>query len=129
MTAFEATGKPQPMADGEAPAVMLIHGMWSRPHVWDGFRAYFEDRGYEVIVPTLRHHEAAADGLPHPELATTSVADYASDIARADRRCLQLRLPFFMDIPARIQLMWFLAQAAASFVRGDALRRAERHGT
>src|SRR3989338_9015182 len=82
MTAFEATGKPQPMADGEAPAVMLIHGMWSRPHVWDGFRAYFEDRGYEVIVPTLRHHEAAADGLPHPELATTSVADYASDIAR-----------------------------------------------
>lgn len=82
MTAFEATGKPQPMADGEAPAVMLIHGMWSRPHVWDGFRAYFEDQGYKVIVPALRHHEAAADGLPHPELATTSVADYASDIAR-----------------------------------------------
>lgn len=82
MTAFEATGKPQPMADDEAPVVMLIHGMWSRPHVWDGFRSYFEDRGYKVIVPTLRHHEAGADGSPHPDLATTSVGDYALDIAR-----------------------------------------------
>lgn len=82
MTALETTEKPHPAARDEAPAVMFIHGMWSRPHVWDGFRAYFEDRGYEVIVPALRHHEISADGRPHPDLATTSVGDYASDIAR-----------------------------------------------
>ncbi|PKP77523.1 MAG: hypothetical protein CVT81_08910 [Alphaproteobacteria bacterium HGW-Alphaproteobacteria-3] len=82
MTALETTGMPQPAAHDDAPAVMLIHGMWSRPHVWDGFRAYFEDRGYKVIVPTLRHHAVSADGRPHPGLATTSVADYVSDIAR-----------------------------------------------
>lgn len=69
------------MDAGDKPVVMFIHGMWSRPHVWDGFRTYFEDRGYKVVVPTLRHHEIGADGRSHPDLATTSVADYVSDIA------------------------------------------------
>ncbi|WP_293336852.1 alpha/beta hydrolase [Parvibaculum sp.] len=82
----EMAGKPQTRTQARtsesAPVVMLIHGMWSRPHVWDGFRAFFEDRGYRVIIPTLRHHDMEPGGIPHPELADASLAHYAADIAR-----------------------------------------------
>ncbi|MEQ8281988.1 MAG: alpha/beta hydrolase [Parvibaculum sp.] len=64
----------------EGRTVMLVHGMWSRPHVWDNFRTFFEARGYRVVVPALRHRaEPGAD--PHPELGVTSIADYADDLA------------------------------------------------
>ncbi|MEQ8266458.1 MAG: alpha/beta hydrolase [Parvibaculum sp.] len=62
----------------EKPVVMLIHGMWSRPAVWTHFRGYLEARGYRVLTPALRHHEH--DGV-HPELGTTSLADYVADLA------------------------------------------------
>jgi len=60
---------------------MLVHGMWSRPHVWDNFRQFFEARNYRVVVPALRHHDRSPDGTPHPDLGTTSLADYISDLA------------------------------------------------
>ena len=66
----------------EKPVVMLIHGMWSHPGVWKNFRAFLEARGYEVIVPALRHHENASGDLPHPSLGSTSIADYYSDLAQ-----------------------------------------------
>ncbi|MFZ3032638.1 MAG: alpha/beta hydrolase [Parvibaculum sp.] len=65
--------------------IMLIHGMWSRPHVWANFRHYLEDHGYRVIVPTLRHHHAEPDEPSHPELGTTSLLDYAADLEREIR--------------------------------------------
>lgn len=78
---FQLTGTPSAVGgQDDRPAVMLVHGMWSRPPVWDNFRAYFEDRGYRVIVPTLRHHTIEPGDTPHPELGTTSLADYVSDI-------------------------------------------------
>ena len=64
------------------PVVMLVHGMWSHPGIWENFRSFLEARGYEVIVPALRHHEGRSGELPHPSLGGTSIADYCSDIAR-----------------------------------------------
>ncbi|MGB5948753.1 MAG: alpha/beta hydrolase [Parvibaculum sp.] len=60
--------------------VMLIHGMWSGPHVWENFRAYFEASGYRVLTPTLRHHDVAPGAPVNPALATTSLAHYADDL-------------------------------------------------
>lgn len=65
--------------------IMLIHGMWSRPHIWTNFRHYLEDHGYRVIVPTLRHHHAEPDEPSHPELGATSLLDYADDLEREIR--------------------------------------------
>jgi non-heme chloroperoxidase len=65
---------------GAGRTVVLIHGMWSRPHVWQNFRHFFEARGYRVITPMLRHHDIERWMEPHPELATTSLLDYADDI-------------------------------------------------
>ncbi len=77
MTAgFEMAGKPPTMTREDAPVVMLVHGMWSRPHVWDNFRQFFEARGYRVITPTLRFHDTEPGDAPHPCLGETSLSDY-----------------------------------------------------
>lgn len=73
---FEWEGKPQAATRGDAPVVMLIHGMWSRPHVWDNFRQFFEARGYRTIIPTLRFHDIEPGSEPHPELGEASLAHY-----------------------------------------------------
>tara|TARA_R110002074_G_C12536186_1_gene665287 strand:- start:1851 stop:2741 length:891 start_codon:yes stop_codon:yes gene_type:complete len=62
--------------------IMLIHGMWSRPHVWQNFRHYFEARGYRVVTPVLRHHDIEPGDTPDPALASTSLLDYAADLER-----------------------------------------------
>lgn len=67
-------------AAGGGRTVMLIHGMWSRPQVWENFRHFFEARGYRVLTPTLRHHDIEPWMRPDPALATTSLVDYADDL-------------------------------------------------
>lgn len=68
------------MEPGAGRTVVLIHGMWSRPHVWGNFRHFFEARGYRVLTPVLRHHNIEPGMEPHPELGTTSLLDYADDL-------------------------------------------------
>ncbi len=60
--------------------IVLVHGMWSKPHVWTNFRGFFEDRGYRVLTPALRHHDTDPGATPHPTLGTTSLLDYVADI-------------------------------------------------
>jgi pimeloyl-ACP methyl ester carboxylesterase len=79
---FDETDRSRPVHDGrDKPAIMLVHGMWSRPHVWDNFRQFLEARNYRVVVPTLRHHDGAPGAMPHPELGTMSLVDYLADLA------------------------------------------------
>jgi pimeloyl-ACP methyl ester carboxylesterase len=60
--------------------VVLIHGSWSRGEQLAAARAAFEERGYTVYAPTLRHHE-----LPLHEgaikIASLSLRDYTDDVA------------------------------------------------
>ena len=59
--------------------VVLIHGTWARGDSWGPARAAFEERGYTVHTPTLRHHE-----LPLQEgamkIAPLSMRDYTDDL-------------------------------------------------
>jgi pimeloyl-ACP methyl ester carboxylesterase len=59
--------------------VVLIHGTWCRGDSWGLTRAAFEERGYTVHTPTLRHHE-----LPLQEgarkIAPLSMRDYTDDL-------------------------------------------------
>lgn len=63
------------------PPVMMVHGMWSTGADWDNWRGVFEAHGLRVHTPTLRHHDAAPDAPPPEELGTTSLRDYADDLA------------------------------------------------
>ena len=89
MTHDTRQGKPElsgPASSTSAKkTVVLIHGMWSRPHVWTNFRHFLESHGYRVISPTLRHHHTKPGDPSHPELATTSLLDYAADLEREIR--------------------------------------------
>ncbi|ABS62201.1 alpha/beta hydrolase fold [Parvibaculum lavamentivorans DS-1] len=77
---FHRAGTVSRMDTGSGQqVVMFIHGMWSRPPVWDNFRSFFEARGYRTVTPALRHRTEPGVA-PHPDLGTTSIADYAADL-------------------------------------------------
>lgn len=59
--------------------VVLIHGSWSRGEQWNPATAAFEERGYTVHTPTLRHHELPLhEGAP--KIARLSLRDYTEDL-------------------------------------------------
>ncbi len=61
--------------------VVLIHGAWGCGKLWDPARAAFENRGYVVHTPTLRHHELPRnEGAAH--IASLSLGDYTDDLVR-----------------------------------------------
>src|SRR5476649_2665109 len=60
------------------PPVVMIHGAFAGPWVWEGFAAKFHDAGYKTHAPCLRHHEG--DKKPPASLGQTSLADYAGDL-------------------------------------------------
>jgi pimeloyl-ACP methyl ester carboxylesterase len=77
---------PNPQALGpDAPSIVMIHGMWSRPDVWENFISYFEPLGFATEAPALRHHELSAGDAP-AELGRVSLTDYVDDLDAAIRR-------------------------------------------
>ncbi len=40
------------------PPIVLIHGLWLTPRSWEGWKARFEERGHEVLVPAWPRMEA-----------------------------------------------------------------------
>jgi pimeloyl-ACP methyl ester carboxylesterase len=59
--------------------VVLIHGMGSRANYLAPVRAAFEDRGYTVHSPTLRHHELSLEEGAN-KIASLSLRDYTDDV-------------------------------------------------
>lgn len=59
------------------PPIVMVHGMWGQGSIWQNFKAPFEQAGYTVHTPTLRHHEL---GEPNKALGTTSLNDYVADL-------------------------------------------------
>jgi pimeloyl-ACP methyl ester carboxylesterase len=59
------------------PPLFFIHGMWSRPQVWDALRARFEALGYATHAPALPWHDGPSD-VPPPELAVAGIGDYVA---------------------------------------------------
>lgn len=106
-----------PTAGGRERTLVLIHGMWSRPHVWANFKTFFEDRGYRVVTPQLRHHDIEPGMEPHRELGELSLLNYVDDL-ETEIRALGCR-PFVIGH----SMGGLLAQILASrgMTRGAAL--------
>lgn len=58
--------------------LFFIHGMWSRPRVWDGLRAHLEAQGHATIAPALPFHDILPGDPPPAGLAEAGVGDYAA---------------------------------------------------
>jgi pimeloyl-ACP methyl ester carboxylesterase len=60
------------------PPLFFIHGMWSRPRVWDGLRARLEAGGYATHAPALPYHDVEPGGPPAPQLGEIGIGDYVA---------------------------------------------------
>lgn len=69
----------------DKPTVLLIHGMWSRPRVWEATRAHLEARGHAVLAPALPGHDIAPGDPVPPELAGYGLADYVDALEAVAR--------------------------------------------
>lgn len=58
------------------PPLFFVHGMWSRPRVWDGLRAHFEALGHATHAPALPFHDAEPGDPPAPQLGEIGIGDY-----------------------------------------------------
>jgi pimeloyl-ACP methyl ester carboxylesterase len=56
-----ATVAPTAAVPRNLPPIVLIHGMWSTPAVWDRMRNLLQARGYRCFVPALPAHEPTPD--------------------------------------------------------------------
>lgn len=95
--------------------IMMIHGMWAAGWIWNGYREYFEEKGYRCCAPTLRFHDLYPDEIPSPQLGTTSLRDYAADL---EREILSLGSPVIL---MGHSMGGLLAQILASRVKTEAL--------
>ena len=68
-----------------AETIVMIHGMWGTGWYWENFKGFFEGKGYQCVVPTLRYHDMDPKGIPDPRLGTTSLLDYAADLEKLIR--------------------------------------------
>jgi non-heme chloroperoxidase len=60
--------------------VVMIHGAFCASWAFEHWRAIFEAHGYAVHLPVLRYHDRGSK--PPRELGTTSLLDYADDLAK-----------------------------------------------
>jgi len=65
--------------------MVMIHGMWGSGWYWENFKGFFESKGYQCVVPTLRYHDMDPNEVPDPRLGTTSLLDYAEDLEKLIR--------------------------------------------
>jgi len=61
--------------------ILMLHGAFCGSWAFEPWRQFFGAHGYRCIAPDLRHHDRPPRANPHPDLGTTSVSDYADDIA------------------------------------------------
>ncbi len=54
----------------------MIHGMWGGGWIWENFKQYFSDKGYNCINSTLPYHEAKSTNELPASLGKTSLYDY-----------------------------------------------------
>ncbi len=69
--------KGSPIATLRSPVVM-IHGAFCGGWAFDNWRTMFEELGYEVHAPNLRHHDCG--DAPPNALGSTSIVDYVRDL-------------------------------------------------
>ena len=64
------------------PAILMIHGMWSRPSTFSQLRQELEAVGISSAAVTLPHHDVPP-GAPAPAaLGTLHIADYVAALQR-----------------------------------------------
>ena len=65
--------------------IIFIHGMFQNPKSWEGWMAYFNNKGYRCIAPAWPYHEGEPAGLrndPEPELGNLRLQTIIDEFER-----------------------------------------------
>jgi pimeloyl-ACP methyl ester carboxylesterase len=62
--------------------IFMIHGMCGGAWCWDNYKKFFEEQGYNCIIPNLRWHNIESKNSPDSMIGTTSLLDYVSDLEK-----------------------------------------------
>jgi pimeloyl-ACP methyl ester carboxylesterase len=70
------------------PPLVLIHGLWLTARSWEGWKARFEERGHEVLVPAWPRMEGEVEALRRDPsvmdgLGLAEVVDHYDQIIRS----------------------------------------------
>jgi len=71
--------------DPTAPdTIVLIHGFWVTPRSWEEWKAYYQDKGYQVLTPAYPGFEVEvealkADPTPIENLTVPAVIDHLGE--------------------------------------------------
>lgn len=57
--------------------IFMIHGMWVGGWCWGKYKTFFENIGFQCIIPTLPFHDGDSGRKTGSQLGTTSLLDYA----------------------------------------------------
>ncbi len=58
--------------------ILMIHGMWSTPHVWTWLADHYRARGHMVATPALPLHDTDPKAPPVPGLAHQGIDDHVA---------------------------------------------------
>ena len=72
-------------SDSMRTPIVMLHGAFCAGWAFEEFRVPFEQSGYDVLTPSLRWHDCGRE--PPTQLGTTSLTDYADDIAAVIASC------------------------------------------
>jgi pimeloyl-ACP methyl ester carboxylesterase len=93
--AFRSLRQPQipaprtsPSAAGAPDTIVLVHGFWVTPRSWEGWKARYEQRGYQVLTPAYPGFEGEvealnADPTPIAELTLPQIMDRLTAVVGA----------------------------------------------
>jgi pimeloyl-ACP methyl ester carboxylesterase len=65
--------------------LMFIHGMWSRPRVWDRLSQHFESNGHQTIAPALPGHDVDPSDPVPAVLSQVGLRDYVDAMEKEAR--------------------------------------------
>jgi pimeloyl-ACP methyl ester carboxylesterase len=77
------------MTDSTAPdTIVLVHGFWVTPRSWEDWAAYYEAKGFNVVVPAYPGFEVEvealnADPTPIVELRVPAIIEHLESVVSA----------------------------------------------
>lgn len=65
--------------------LVCIHGMWSKPSVWEGFKQQMQDQGHTVHCPALPFHDSleTQQGIAIGEISLQNYIDFVVTFVQA----------------------------------------------
>ena len=51
------------MTEATCDTIVLVHGLWMTPRSWEGWKAHYEAKGYQVLTPAYPGFEIEVEEL------------------------------------------------------------------